>query len=344
MFNPDALARLRDRHAPVLQGLAGLERQLAGRFHDLDEAARALCLAVLSGEPLLLIGPPGTAKSQLVRAFCERAGLVDIGGEVPSPDGYFEYLLTPFTEPGELFGFFDIARLHGGEGLHRIDDGQMQHARVVFLDEIFNASSAILNSLLTFINERQFHDRGAVIPVRMECLFAATNEIPRAAELRAVFDRFLLRSRVENVRVDVVKGLDNLVGLVSQGWSATYGGQPEPGSHAGLLDGAAALRADIRTLSDAGVLLPQPDPASFGNLAHLVRIARQYQLSDMSNRRLVKMIHVMVLNRLFRAAIEGDDGPLSLAYDEMSCFWRFFLDLDDHAVREKMAKLPFDLE
>lgn len=344
MFDPEVLARLRDRHAPVLEGLAGLERQLNGRFHQLEEAVRALSLAVLSGEPLLLIGPPGTGKSQLIRAFCEFVGLVGAEGESSARNDYFEYLLTPFTEPGELFGYFDIARLHHGEGLHRIDEGQMQHAKVVFLDEVFNASSAILNSLLTFINERQFHDRGAVIPVRMECLFAATNDIPRSPELRAIFDRFLLRSRVENVRIDMVKGLDNLTGLVSHGWRATFADWPSVGTYSGLLDGAAALREDIRRLTDGGTLRPTADQAAYGNLAHLIRIARQYQLSEMSNRRLVKMVHVMMLNRLFRAVTEADERPLALGKDEMSLFWRFFLDLSDRAVTDKMVRLPYDLE
>ena len=72
---------------------------------------------------------------------------------------YFEYLLTPFTEPGELFGFFDIGKLfdaHGRSvGLERLHEGMMQHAEIIFLDEVFNASSAILNSLLTLHQRTQ---------------------------------------------------------------------------------------------------------------------------------------------------------------------------------------------
>lgn len=344
MFDPEVLSQLRDRHRPVLEGLAAMERQLAGRFHDLDEPVRALSLAALSGEPLLLVGPPGTAKSQLIRGFCELVGLVSTEGERLGQSTYFEYLLTPFTEPGELFGYFDIARLHRGEGLHRIDDGMMQHAKVIFLDEVFNASSAILNSLLTFINERQFHDRGALIRVQMECLFAATNDTPRSPELRAIFDRFLLRSRVENIRVDVVTGLDNLIGLVSQGWNATYANQPAAEQNLNLLEGAAALRQDIRQQTIDGALRPHVEEESYGNLAHLIRIARQYQLSDMSNRRVVKMVHIMVLNRLYRSIMAEEDGPLAIGHDELSLFWRFFLDLDDRAVTDKMVKLPFPLD
>ena len=146
---------------------------------------------------MLLIGPPGTVKSRLIRAFCELIGLMDESDS--NNRDYFEYLLTPFTEPGELFGYYDISKATKGT-LERMDKGMIQHARVVYLDEVFNGSSAILNSILAFMNERIFHDRGERKPVALQCLFAATNRIPETPVLSAFFDRFLLRCKVENVR------------------------------------------------------------------------------------------------------------------------------------------------
>jgi len=341
MFDRDALTLLCTRHEGALTGLAAVEQALNARFYGMAGPVRGLVLAVASGEPLLLIGPPGTAKSRLVRAFCGLIGLVDETRPAAGDGDYFEYLLTPFTEPGELFGYFDIARLHAREGLHRIDVGMMQHAKVVFLDEVFNGSSAILNSLLTFINERVFHDRGLVVPVAMECLFGATNEIPRAAELRAIFDRFLLRSRVDNVE----ESPQALASLMQYGWRDTYTPHGPDPALGGLLEGLVALRADIARLTSEHGLEPAPDPQFFGNLAHLVRIARQYGVSAMSNRRLVKMMSVMLLHRLYRTVSAGDDpaaidpapGP-----EELALFWEYFLDSADPLVVDKMRRLAFE--
>jgi len=120
------------------------------------------------------VGPPGTAKSDLVLKFKDALG-------VPEGD-YFEYMLTRFTEPSEVFGPIDIAELRAGRYLRR-DRGKLPTARLVFLDEIFKASSAILNALLTVINERKFYQDGQPVPVKLRILFAATNELPENAEL-----------------------------------------------------------------------------------------------------------------------------------------------------------------
>src|SRR6266705_4580825 len=150
-----------------------------------------MTVAAVAQEPLLLVGPPGTAKSDLVIKF--KAAL-------KIPDGeYFEYLLTRFTEPSEVFGPIDIAQLRAGRYLRR-DHGKLPTARLVFLDEIFKANSAILNSLLTVINERKFYQDGQPVPVKLKVLFAATNEIPEHAELGALKDRFCLKAACRSVQ------------------------------------------------------------------------------------------------------------------------------------------------
>lgn len=164
--------------------------------HYFVERERVLDLMVLSAlcqEPLLLLGTPGTAKSELVVKFCEALG-------VPS-DAYFEYVLTRFTEPSEIMGPIDVSLLREGRYVRRVA-GKLPTATVVFLDEIFKASSAILNALLTVINERKFYQDGVALPVMMKLLFAATNEIPEHGELAALKDRFVLKTVCRQVPDD----------------------------------------------------------------------------------------------------------------------------------------------
>ncbi len=150
-----------------------------------------MCVAAVAQEPLLLVGPPGTAKSDLVIKFKDALKI---------PDGeYFEYLLTRFTEPSEVFGPIDIAQLREGRYLRR-DRGKLPTARLVFLDEIFKANSAILNSLLTVINERKFYQDGQPVPVKLRVLLAATNELPENSELAALKDRFCLKAACRSVQ------------------------------------------------------------------------------------------------------------------------------------------------
>src|SRR5690349_19547734 len=117
-------------------------RVMEQHFLDKQEIIRLLLISTVAGEHMLLVGPPGTAKSALVRLF---ARLVDAR--------YFEYLLTRFTEPNELFGPVDIRAFREGVYTRRTET-MLPEAEIVFLDEIFKSNSAILNSLLTILNER----------------------------------------------------------------------------------------------------------------------------------------------------------------------------------------------
>ncbi len=260
MFEPRVLNGLVQHHEAVFQNLSHVEDTLNARFVGMEEQIRGLILAVASGEPLLLVGPPGCAKSRLVRAFCGVVGLIDEDHPEAQSDDYFEYLLTPFTEPGELFGFYDIAELYKGEqgkGLVRDDAGMLQHARVVFLDEVFNATSAILNSLLSIINEGFFHDRGARHQVRLRNLFAATNSVPETAALRAFYDRFLLRCDVSNLAAGE-RFPRELHKLVEAGWKETYAHHPKQETATQLLDQLEHFRRHVRQLTDRQYLVPTP--------------------------------------------------------------------------------------
>jgi MoxR-like ATPase len=167
-------------------------RQSLGRFFVAkQDLIDLMVVAAIAQEPLLLVGPPGTAKSDLVLKFKDALGLAD--------EDYFEYMLTRFTEPSEIIGPIDINQLRDGRYIRR-EQGKLPTARLAFLDEIFKSNSAILNILLTIINERKFYQDGVPQPVRLRVLFAATNEIPEQGELAALKDRFVLKIESRSVQ------------------------------------------------------------------------------------------------------------------------------------------------
>jgi MoxR-like ATPase len=167
--------------------LAQLARALEARFLGKDEVIRLLLVATIAGEHAVLIGPPGTAKSALIRMFSRFLSA-----------RYFEYLLTRFTEPNEIFGPVDIQAFREGRYERRIT-GMLPEAEIVFLDEVFKSNSAILNALLTLLNERRYTSGGAVLKCPLLSCFGASNEVPTDENLTAIFDRFLLRIRSDNL-------------------------------------------------------------------------------------------------------------------------------------------------
>lgn len=173
--------------ADLFTRLGVMAQQLESRFLGKSEVIRLLLIATLAGEHAVLIGPPGTAKSALIRTF---ARLLQAN--------YFEYLLTRFTEPNEIFGPVDIEAFRKGK-YERRTEGMLPSAEIVFLDEVFKSNSAILNALLTLLNERRYSSGGTVLRCPILSCFGASNEVPNDETLTAIFDRFLLRVRSENL-------------------------------------------------------------------------------------------------------------------------------------------------
>ncbi|MBE2247993.1 MAG: AAA family ATPase [Myxococcus sp.] len=201
------LEQLSAEAQPLRDRLNRFRVGLGRHFVDKQPLVDLMLVAAVAQEPLLLVGPPGTAKSDLVIKFKDALGLTGVD--------YFEYLLTRFTEPSEVLGPIDINELRSGKYLRR-EKGKLPTARLVFLDEIFKASSAILNALLTVINERKFYQDGVPVPVRLKVLFAATNEIPEHSELGALKDRFALKAACRSVQethfVELIDaGVDSMV-------------------------------------------------------------------------------------------------------------------------------------
>jgi MoxR-like ATPase len=187
------LEELQDEAEDLRNRINRFRTSLSRFFVSKQELIDLMVVASIAQEPLLLVGPPGTAKSDLVLKFKDALGIAE--------EDYFEYMLTRFTEPSEIVGPIDINKLREGRYIRR-EQGKLPTARLAFLDEIFKSNSAILNILLTIINERKFYQDGLPQPVRLRVLFAATNEIPEQAELAALKDRFCLKAESRSVQED----------------------------------------------------------------------------------------------------------------------------------------------
>ena len=159
-----------------------IRNYLTATFKERDEVVDGLLTALVARVHILMIGAPGTAKSAITVAL---SGLID-GFE------YFQWLLTKFSTPEEIFGPYDLAKLKSGL-YERITFGKLPVAHMAYLDEIFKANSAILNSLLTVINERVFYNGARQDTSPLMTLVGTSNEYPQEEELQAVFDRFMLR-------------------------------------------------------------------------------------------------------------------------------------------------------
>jgi MoxR-like ATPase len=187
-----------------LGSLSELRVRLADMFVGREAEADAVIASLISGEPAILVGPPGTAKTALVEAL---AKLVSAR--------YFYYLLTRFTEPDELLGPLDVNALREGR-YSRVTAGRLPEAEIVFLDEIFKAGSAIRNTLLDIILYRRFLNDGAYVKLPLLTLYAASNEISTDAEDQAFYDRLTIRCFVKHVDTTLweellVKGVKLLV-------------------------------------------------------------------------------------------------------------------------------------
>ena len=187
-------------------------------LYEKDEAIRLALLTAISGESIFFLGAPGCAKSMIARRIVqafksdEKEGLK-----------YFEYLMNQFSTPEDIFGNISLKALNGegesGKEEHkRLTEGFLPQADIAFLDEIWKASPAIQNTLLTIINERKFHNGGKVEDVPLKALFAASNELPTKNEgLEALYDRFILR-----LVVDFIQNEDSFFDMIDDSNSTDF--------------------------------------------------------------------------------------------------------------------------
>ena len=239
------------------------------------DQVRLLLLAALAGEHCLLIGPPGTAKSELARRLHRAFGEAR----------YFERLLTRFSVPEELFGPLSIRALEE-DRYERHIEGFLPQASIAFIDEVFKANSAILNALLTLLNEREFDNGTGRVRCPLISVVGASNEVPEDEVAAAFFDRFLLRIPVTAVSED---GFRELLSL------------PQPDNAHDVF--AEALDADDRrVLADIANRVALP-----GQVAALMAALREHLHGEgmpASDRRWVKIAGLLRV----AAASEGRDA------------------------------------
>lgn len=245
---------------PVLQQastqLRDAIRDATDGLVEREQLAELMVLGAVAGEHLLVVGPPGTGKSAVVRRVA-----ASLGGN------YFEYLLGRFTEPSELFGPVNLNKLR--DGLVETDTGGMlPEADIAFLDEVFLGSTAILNTLLGVLNERQFRRGHTRLQCPLRICVGAANGLPEDEGLAAFADRFLLHAFVEPVA-------DNrLEDMLAGGWEVGRG--------------RLAAKAGLDRLDLLGAAVPEVDMAAVRPaLAHAVRQLRQAGIS-LSDRRIVR--------------------------------------------------------
>jgi MoxR-like ATPase len=238
-----------------------------------ETLVQLIALSAVAGEHVLVVGPPGTAKSEAVR----RVARV-LGGR------YFEYLLGRFTEPSELFGPVDLRRLKEGV-VETQTAGMLPEADLAFLDEVFLGSTAILNTLLGLLNERAFRRGHTVMKCPLRVCIGAANAIPEEASLAAFADRFLVRVFVEPIA-------DSQLEALLDGGAALARSTVEQRTSLEQLDvlAQAAREADVRALR--------------GPLAHAVRLLRRGGV-ELSDRRVVKVQKLAAA----AAVLEGRTRP-----------------------------------
>lgn len=246
--------------------LKNLRDALSQNLIERDTPIRLTLLAALSGEHLLLLGPPGTAKSELARRLKQAFN----GGN------YFERLLTRFSVPEELFGPLSIKALEE-DRYERLTSRYLPTATVAFIDEIFKANSAILNSLLTLLNEREFDNGVNRDKTPLSCVVGASNELPEGEELDALYDRFLLRYQVMPVSKEGFVQLLNLKGNI----------KPKPDLELRLTE------EELQEIQESAELVKIPDDVMV-LLQELRNFLTEQQIyvSDRRWRKVVKLLQV----------------------------------------------------
>lgn len=253
--------------------IADAGRGLVGR----EVAVQLIVLAAVAREHALLVGPPGTAKSEAVRRVAR-----GLGGR------YFEYLVGRFTEPAEIFGPVDLKRLREGV-VETQTAGMLPEADVAFLDEVFLGSTAILNTLLGVLNERMFRRGHTALRCPLRVCVGATNALPDDPLLAAFADRFLVHVFLEPTADP------QLESLLEAGWALR-------GMDDGDAQTLAALDIAIAAVTEVDVDAVRP------HLAEAIRILRNAGIA-MSDRRIVK------LQRLVAAAAVLDGRSVANGSD-----------------------------
>lgn len=172
----------------VVGKLQNISNELKDIFVERDDVIDNSIKALITGQSVLMIGPPGTAKSALTNELCNRI----------NNGNYFSWLLNRTSDPAEILGPFSIKEMEDDRFL-RVTTNKLPEAEIVFLDEIFKSNEPTLNILLPIINEKLFYNDGVAVDVPLVTLFAASNEFPEDDSLLALYDRMIFRMYVDYI-------------------------------------------------------------------------------------------------------------------------------------------------
>ena len=172
----------------IVDKLDNISNELKNMFVERENVIDNSIKALITGQTVLLIGPPGTAKSALTNELCDRI----------NNGNYFSWLLNRTSDPSEILGPFSIKEMEKDKFL-RVTTNKLPEAEIVFLDEIFKCNEPTLNILLPIINEKVFYNDGEAIDVPLVTLFAASNEFPEEDALLALYDRMIFRMYVDYI-------------------------------------------------------------------------------------------------------------------------------------------------
>ncbi|CAJ1442320.1 unnamed protein product [Effrenium voratum] len=304
----EELSRAEGRTSPspssaLAQSIRQAAEQLEVGLVERSAEVRLLLLAAFCGEHVLLLGPPGTAKSLLARRISRFLG--------PTAT-FFERLLTRFSVPEELFGPLSLKGLEEDEYVRKTA-GYLPEASLAFVDEIFKANSAILNTLLSVVNERTFDNGPTKVPVPLRSLVAASNEAPESEELQALFDRLLFRVHVRPVSEEA---LAELVAATALSESDSDEEEAE-GLALGVAEAEAARRCAgkvevpsevVEVLRDCRRFLSAletPEPVSDRRLGQAVRVLQV--VAHCCGRQRVELCDCALLAYVFWSSVASED-------------------------------------